>query len=289
MGRAAPHRQTTRRAQRARARAVARQVTKALSNRRSGNVRNDPAIYPKMSVLKVGFYRELLSFGFNVWACDADAVFMNDPRPMMREGAWAQADVAIATDCIDLPSDANYPLLHCDFNTGLVFMRGASEAVLRAHTERRPRANFAYWYPSWETWKFRRTLSYWIAIMYLEGSLLFIVGAAFVTGSSEEPRDGPSKKLLALLRECRDWSSGSVPVEKMNALPHIKAEAETPQTILHVIPSQSSPVLASPPGRGVFGMRLCFGQGALAIPRRGALGLILPPGPRRPCFPEPRV
>ena len=38
-------------------------ITKALSDRRSGNVRNDPAIYPKMSVLKVGFYRELLSFG----------------------------------------------------------------------------------------------------------------------------------------------------------------------------------------------------------------------------------
>ena len=98
-------------------------ITKALQNRNSGNVRSDPAIYPKMSVLKVGFYRELLSFGFNVWACDADAVFMNDPRPMMREGAWAHADVAIATDCIDLPSDARYPLLHCDFNTGLVYLR----------------------------------------------------------------------------------------------------------------------------------------------------------------------
>ena len=33
----------------------------------------------------MGFYHELLSFGFNVWACDADAVFVNDPRPMMRQ------------------------------------------------------------------------------------------------------------------------------------------------------------------------------------------------------------
>ena len=89
------------------------------------NVREDPTLYPKMSVLKVGFYRELLSFGFNVWACDADAIFMNDPRPLMRQGAWAHADVAIATDCIDLPSDARYPLLHCDFNTGLVFLRAS--------------------------------------------------------------------------------------------------------------------------------------------------------------------
>jgi hypothetical protein len=98
-------------------------VTKALASRRAANVRSDPALYPKMSVLKVGFYRELLSFGFNVWACDADAVFLNDPRPMMREAPWTAADVAIATDCIDLPSDARYPLMHCDFNTGLVFLR----------------------------------------------------------------------------------------------------------------------------------------------------------------------
>ena len=38
---------------------------------------------------------------------------------------------------------------------------------------------FRHWYPDWNTWKFRRTLSYWISIMYCEGSLLFTVGAAF--------------------------------------------------------------------------------------------------------------
>jgi len=41
----------------------------------------------------------------------------------MREAPWTEADIAIATDCIDLPSDARYPLLHCDFNTGLVYLR----------------------------------------------------------------------------------------------------------------------------------------------------------------------
>ena len=40
----------------------------------------------------------------------------------------------MATDCIDLPSDARSPLLHCDFNTGLVFLR-SSPAVL-GFTER---------------------------------------------------------------------------------------------------------------------------------------------------------
>ena len=87
------------------------------------NLRSRPSLYPKMSVLKVGFYRELLSYGFNVWACDADAVLVGDPRPMMREPEWIDAHVAAATDCIDIPLDNRRPLLHCDLNTGLVFMR----------------------------------------------------------------------------------------------------------------------------------------------------------------------
>ena len=78
----------------------------------------------------MGFYRELLTLGFNVFACDADAIFMGDPRPLMRQEPWVHAEVAIATDCIDLPGDARRPLLHCDFNTGLVFMRGSSQGVL---------------------------------------------------------------------------------------------------------------------------------------------------------------
>jgi len=94
-----------------------------------GNMRKCPAIYPLMSVLKVGFYRELLSFGYNVWACDADAVFVNDPRPMMREAPWDLADVAIATDCIDVPGDTRYTLLHCDFNTGMVYLRARPPVI----------------------------------------------------------------------------------------------------------------------------------------------------------------
>ena len=81
------------------------------------------------SCIQVGFYGELLSFGYNVWACDADAVFINDPRAMMREHPWDLADIAIATDCIDVPSDERYTLLHCDYNTGLVYMR-ARPAVI---------------------------------------------------------------------------------------------------------------------------------------------------------------
>ena len=95
----------------------------------SGNIRKCPSQYPKMSILKVGFYRELLEMGFNVFACDADAIFMSDPRPLMRTAPWNLAEVAVATDCIDIPLDGVRPLLHCDFNTGLVYLR-SSPAVL---------------------------------------------------------------------------------------------------------------------------------------------------------------
>ena len=33
--------------------------------------------------------------------------------------------------------------------------------------------------PTWKSWNFTRTLSYWIAIWYLEGSVLFVLGGAF--------------------------------------------------------------------------------------------------------------
>ena len=77
----------------------------------------------------MGFYRELLSFGYNVWACDADAVFMHDPRPLMAERNYALADIAIATDCIDIPLDSRSPLMHCDFNTGLVYLRSKPNTI----------------------------------------------------------------------------------------------------------------------------------------------------------------
>ena len=86
--------------------------------------------YPVQPYLtQVGFYRELLTFGFNVWACDADAVFFNDPRAMMRQPPWSQADIAVATDCIDVEGDNRYPLTHCDYNTGLVYMRSRPAVI----------------------------------------------------------------------------------------------------------------------------------------------------------------
>jgi len=58
-----------------------------------------------------------------------------------------------------------------------------------------------WWYPTWDAWKFRRTLAYWIAIMYLEGSVLFIAGAAFsmsslVIGAAENKKALLEKALV---------------------------------------------------------------------------------------------
>ena len=102
----------------------------------SGNLRSRPSLYPKMSVLKVGFYRELLSFGFNVWACDADAIFLADPRPLLRSPSFAGAHLAAATDCIDVALDTRSPLLHCDLNTGLVYLRSSAETIAFAEAWR---------------------------------------------------------------------------------------------------------------------------------------------------------
>jgi hypothetical protein len=44
---------------------------------------------------------------------------------------------------------------------------------------KRDESSWHFWYPSWDAWKFRRTLTYWISVMYLEGSILFLIGAMY--------------------------------------------------------------------------------------------------------------
>jgi hypothetical protein len=56
---------------------------------------------------------------------------------------------------------------------------------------------FEYWYPSWETWEFRRTLSYWVAMMFVEGSLLFIIGAACSMAEISQTREENERVLVA--------------------------------------------------------------------------------------------
>jgi len=67
-----------------------------------------------------------------------------------------------------------------EFAEPLLTSGGASQFTSILNVNARSESfDFAYWYPSWDIWNFRRTLSYWIAMLYLEGSTLFIVGAYF--------------------------------------------------------------------------------------------------------------
>lgn len=57
--------------------------------------------------------------------------------------------------------------------------------------------SWVFWYPTWDAWKFQRTLTYWISVLYLEGSILFSVGAAFsMCGDLMEKRDTFEKSLV---------------------------------------------------------------------------------------------
>ena len=49
---------------------------------------------------------------------------------------------------------------------------------------------------TWENWNFARTLSYWIAILYLEGSVLFCIGGAFSLTSLVDATDELRKGLV---------------------------------------------------------------------------------------------
>jgi hypothetical protein len=54
-------------------------------------------------------------------------------------------------------------------------------------------------FPDWLTWRFRKTLAYWISMMYLEGSLLFCIGAGFSFGSAYLERPLPEAVLRAVV------------------------------------------------------------------------------------------
>jgi hypothetical protein len=57
--------------------------------------------------------------------------------------------------------------------------------------------DFEYWYPSWETWQFRRTLSYWVAVLFIEGSALFVIGAACSMSEVSKLSSAHSKALVS--------------------------------------------------------------------------------------------
>jgi len=39
------------------------------------------------------------------------------------------------------------------------------------------KSGFGYWYPSKDVWTFQRTLSYWISVLFFEGSIFFVISS----------------------------------------------------------------------------------------------------------------
>jgi len=61
------------------------------------------------------------------------------------------------------------------------------ENVHEAHLQRKA-GSFEYWYPTVSSFTFRRTCSYWVAVCFVEGSLLFIWVPIFQLFGSAAPR-----------------------------------------------------------------------------------------------------
>jgi len=71
--------------------------------------------------------------------------------------------------------------------------------------------DFNFWYPSWESWQFRRTLTYWIALLFGEGAILFVMGASFsLSGVSELAPDEEGKRLFESVLVQTPYFAGGV-------------------------------------------------------------------------------
>jgi len=54
---------------------------------------------------------------------------------------------------------------------------GASGELTSNELKERRKTGWGHWYPSVKEWKWRRTLSYWIAVTFLEGALFFMISS----------------------------------------------------------------------------------------------------------------
>ena len=97
-----------------------------------------PAACSAPPVVQVQFYTNILTLGFNVWACDADTAWMAHPAPFVNEYPMQYVDILTTTDCIDVEGDTRGGCWHVDHNTGLVYMRARPEVCLGHSTPPTP-------------------------------------------------------------------------------------------------------------------------------------------------------
>lgn len=82
--------------------------------------------------------------------------------------------------------------------------------VVPEPTDLNPELTFKFWYPTWDTWQFRRTLTYWIAIMFGEGSILFVIGASFAMSGVANRNDPHFSEVLDLVLVNTPYCIGAV-------------------------------------------------------------------------------
>ena len=107
-----------------------------------------------------------------------------DPKRTMSSGAEELLAPADSTSSIGVDHDGGIDLddvRHASKSMSTLDHADVKDPIQRhassASGASSSQDNFAFWYPTWDTWKFRRTLAYWISILSLEGSVLFTIGA----------------------------------------------------------------------------------------------------------------
>jgi hypothetical protein len=104
--------------------------------------RMDPVAFLSMGILKVRFFMEFMSSGFDVLCSDLDVIWLGDPRPWIMgpgsTGAVASsallsvADVVVSTDVTHGFSDRDAAAwgVHNEMNTGMVLLRSSPGALV---------------------------------------------------------------------------------------------------------------------------------------------------------------
>eukprot|EP00756_Hemistasia_phaeocysticola_P001511 Hpha_TRINITY_DN11063_c0_g2::TRINITY_DN11063_c0_g2_i1::g.92856::m.92856/K20784/XEG113; arabinosyltransferase len=107
-----------------------------LQSRRQSFITQSDGSFKKMGSVKTKFVLDLLQLGVSPILTDADVVWLRDPRPYFDEGNYADADVLISSDCIDIPADRvdKKGCAHVNFNTGVLLLRSrpSTQAFVRS-------------------------------------------------------------------------------------------------------------------------------------------------------------
>ncbi|CAE8637552.1 unnamed protein product [Polarella glacialis] len=108
------------------------------------------------------------------------------------EKRWSQRPVDDLHDFTAEFIERGYHNEYCNWRDGyLKWRKGESkgahgENMEKTHLANRP-SSFEYWYPTVSSFTFRRTCTYWIGVLYIEGCLMFLWQSVFTTAWPDAP------------------------------------------------------------------------------------------------------